>query len=138
MGPYVMLSVQQIDTIWDAIRQLPKKDRPHDVRHVLDKALVHLRQDTGEIMLTRAELSEKTGITPQDVSKALGVLARLGVVIKGEYRRYPGQQGRGLATYFINPHAAWNGALAIRSIEAERQPTPMLRIMQGGKDQPPQ
>lgn len=135
-GTFVMLSVQQIDAIWDTIHALPPKQRPHDVRRVLDKSLVHLRQDTGEIMLTRLELSEATGIAENNVTKAMSVLANLGVIIKGERRKYPGLKGPGLATYFINPHAAWNGALALRSVEAEKQPTPLLRLMQGGKADP--
>lgn len=132
-GKYTMLSVQQIGAIWKAIRELPPHKRPHEVRHVLDIALLNLRQDTGEIMRTRDEIAEETGCTPYNVSKAMGVLTDMGVIIKGDRRKVAGMRGPGVRAYFINPHAAWNGTLAIRRIEAERQTPPLLSIMQGGK-----
>lgn len=132
-GAFFMLSVQQITAIWDAIRELPPKDRPHEVRHALDLAVTNLRQDTGEIMLTRDELAERMKCRPQEVSLAMGVLERMGVVIKGDRRKVPGLRGRGVRPYFINPHAAWNGSLAGRAAEAERQEPPLLKLMQGGK-----
>lgn len=132
-GPYVMLSVQQVGAIWQAIRELPPKDRPHEVRHAFDLAVLHLRQDTGEIMLTRDELAEQMKCAPAEVSKAMTVLERLGVIIKGERRKMPGLRGRGIQPYFINPHAAWNGSLANRANEAARQEPPLLKLMQGGK-----
>lgn len=139
-----MLSVAQVGAIWQAIRELertkpedrPKElrhARPHEVRHVLDLAFLHLRQDTGEIMLTRDEIAERSGITPQDVSKAMTVLAALGVIIKGDLRKIAGMKGRGIRPYFINAHAAWNGSLAGAVEEAKRQEPPLLRLMQGGK-----
>jgi len=132
-GSYVMLSVQQVGAIWQAIRELAPKERPHEVRHAFDLALLHLRQDTGEIMLTRDEMAQAMKCRPQEVTQALGVLYRLGVILKGERRKVPGLRGRGLQPYFINPHAAWNGALANRAAEAEHQAPPLLALMQGGK-----
>lgn len=128
-----MLSVQQGAAIWEAIRALPAKDRPQEVRHAFDLCLLHLRQDTGEIMLTRDEFAERMKIDPKHVSSAMGVLARMGVVIK-ERRKVAGMRGPGIVAWFINPHVAWNGALNIRAQEAERQEPPLLKLMQGGKD----
>lgn len=144
-GKYTMLSVAQVGAIWQAIRELERTKpeerpqemrhaRPHEVRHVLDLAFLHLRQDTGEIMLTRDEIAERSGITPQNVSKAMTVLANLGVVIKGDLRKVAGMKGRGMRPYFINPHAAWNGTVAGAVEEAKRQEPPLLRLMKGGKD----
>lgn len=132
-GTYVMLSVQQVGAIWDAIRELQPKDRPHEVRHAFDLAMLNLRQDTGEIMLTRDEIAEKMKCRPQEVTQAMTVLERMGVVIKGERRKLPGLRGRGIRPYFVNAHAAWNGSLANRAHEAERQEPPLLKLMQGGK-----
>lgn len=133
-GAYAMLSVQQMGAIWDAIRKLPASERPGEVRHVLDLILLHLRQDTGEIMLTRQELAERMDIQPGKVSKALGVLERLGVIYKGDERRkVPGLKGPGLAVYFVNPHAAWNGSLELRRREAARRALPLFRAVEGGK-----
>lgn len=136
-GKFTMLSVAQVGAIWDAIRELPPKDRPHDVRHVLDLAFLHLRQDTGEIMLTRDEIAEKSGIAPKNVSAAMTVLSTMGVIIKGDLRKVAGMKGRGFRAYFINPHAAWNGAIAGAVEEAKRHEPPLLTIMRGGKTDTP-
>lgn len=133
-GAFFMLSVQQISAIWDAIRELSPQDRPHDVRHVLDLALTNLRQDTGEIMLTRQELAGRMKCAPTEVTKAMRVLERMGVVLKGERRKVPGLRGPGVQPYFINPHAAWNGSLAGRAAAAAQQEPPLLTLMKGGKE----
>lgn len=130
---FTMLSVQQAGAIWDAIRALPAKDRPQEVRHAFDLATLHLRQDTGEIMLTRQEMAERMKVDASKVTHAMGVLERMGVIIKGERRKVPGLRGRGLTPYFINPHVAWNGTLAGAIEEAKRQEPPLLTLMRGGK-----
>jgi CRP-like cAMP-binding protein len=132
-GVYVMLSVQQIGAIWDALRALPAKDRPQEVRHAFDICVLNLRQDTGEVMLTRDEIAERMKITPYNVSRAMGVMERLGIIIKGDRRRVEGLRGRGIVPYFVNPHAAWNGHLELQKIEARRQTPPLLALMEGGK-----
>jgi CRP-like cAMP-binding protein len=132
-GVYVMLSVQQIGAIWDALRALPAKDRPQEVRHAFDICVLNLRQDTGEVMLTRDEIAERMKIASRDVTKAMGVMERLGIIIKGDRRRVEGLRGRGIVPYFVNPHAAWNGHLELQKIEARRQTPPLLALMEGGK-----
>lgn len=132
-GKYVMLSVQQVGAIWDAIEKLPKAAKPRIVDRAFKLAMLNLRQDTGEIMLTREELAERMKCTPQDVSKAMGQLAKMGVIIKGERRRVAGLKGPGPVPYFVNPHAAWNGSTGLRELEAQRQTPPLLKIMEGGK-----
>lgn len=136
-GNYVMLSVQQMATIWDALRALPANKRPQEVRHLFDLCILNLRQDTGEILLTRAQLAERMKCAPNRVSVAMGVLESMGIVHKGERIKVPGLRGPGLVTYFINAHAAWNGNLEVRRTTAERQEPPLLRLMQGGKDDAP-
>jgi CRP-like cAMP-binding protein len=132
-GVYVMLSVQQIGAIWDALRALPAKDRPQEVRHAFDICVLNLRQDTGEVMLTRDEIAERMNIAPREVTKAMGVMQRLGIILKGERRRVEGLRGPGVVPYFVNPHAAWNGHLELQKIEARRQTPPLLALMEGGK-----
>jgi hypothetical protein len=128
-----MLSVQQIGAIWDALRALPAKDRPQEVRHAFDICVLNLRQDTGEVMLTRDEIAERMKIASRDVTKAMGVMERLGIIIKGDRRRVEGLRGRGIVPYFVNPHAAWNGSLELQKSEARRQTPPLLALMEGGK-----
>ena len=130
-GGFTMLSRNQTIAIWDAIRALPSDDRPNHVRHAFDLVLVHLRQDTGEVMLTRDQLAEKIGCAPRSVSTIMGTLERMGV-IRRERRRIEGIQGRGMAVYFINPHVAWNGSLDVRKAEAAQARPVQLSLMEGG------
>lgn len=130
-GGYMMLSQIQCVAVWDAIRALPSDARPNQVRHAFDLVLANLRQDTGEVMLTRDDFAERIGILPRNVSTIMGTLERMGV-IRRERRAIEGIRGRGMAVYFINPHVGWNGSLEIRKEEAEATPPPLLTLMQGG------
>lgn len=131
-GGYTMLSRTQTAAIWDAIRALPPDDRPNQVRHAFDLVLLNLRQDTGEVLLTRDQLAERIGCASKNVSTIMGTLERMGV-IRRERRRIEGVQGRGVAVYFINPHVAWNGSLDARKAEAAEVKPPLLTLMEGGK-----
>lgn len=131
-GGFTMLSRDQTAAVWDAIRALPADDRPNHVRHAFDLVLLNLRQDTGEVMLTRDQLAERIGCAPRSVSTVMGTLERMGV-IRRERRRIEGMQGRGMAVYFINPHVAWNGSLDVRKAEAKDTKAPTLTLMEGGK-----
>ena len=131
-GGFTMLSRTQTAAIWKAIRQLPPDARPGHVRHAFDLALLNLRQDTGEIMLTRDQLAEEIGCSVANVSRVMGTLEDLGV-IRRERRKVDGMQGRGMAVYFVNPHVAWNGDLTLCKRRAAETSPPLLNIMQGGK-----
>jgi predicted transcriptional regulator len=131
-GGFSMLSRDQTAAVWDAIRALPPDDRPNHVRHAFDLVVLNLRQDTGEVMLTRDQLAERIGCTPTHISHVMGTLERMGV-IRRERRRVEGMQGRGRAVYFINPHVAWNGSLTVRLAEAADAKLPLLTLMEGGK-----
>ncbi|GBR16146.1 MULTISPECIES: helix-turn-helix domain-containing protein [Asaia] len=131
-GGFTMISRDQTKLVWDAIRALPPEDRPQQVRHAFDLALLSLRQDTGEIMMRRDELAEEIGCAPRTVSEIMGVLERLGA-IKRTRQKVPGIRGPGVAVYYINPHVGWNGSLNARKSEAEETAPPMLVMMHGGK-----
>lgn len=132
-GGFSMLSRTQTAAVWDAIRKLPADARPNHVRHAFDLVLLNLRQDTGEVMLTRDQLAAEIGTASRNVSTIMGTLERMGVV-RRERRRIEGVQGRGMAVYFINPHVAWNGSLEIRKDEAAATAPPLLTLMRGGAD----
>lgn len=131
-GGFTMLSLIQTGAIWDAIDKLPSDDRPRLVRRAFDQALLNLAPNTGEIMLTRDQLAEKIGCTPNHVSRIMGTLEAMGVV-RRERQKMPGMMGRGVAVYFINPHVAWNGKLEVRRQEATRHTPPLLKLMEGGR-----
>jgi CRP-like cAMP-binding protein len=127
-----MLQPKQVLTVWDAIRALPGKDRPHQVRHLFDLVLTHLEWDTGLVILTREELAERIGTTPAHVSRMMGTLERIGVIFR-ERAKLEGMRGRGVARYRVNPHVAWHGDLDVRKEQAEQMPLP-LTVIEGGKD----
>jgi hypothetical protein len=127
-----MLQPKQVLTIWDAIRALPGKDRPHQVRHLFDLVLTHLEWDTGLVILTREELAERIGTNPANVSRMMGTLERIGVILR-ERVRLDGMRGRGIARYRINPHVAWHGDLDTRQEQARQIPLP-LTVVDGGKE----
>lgn len=131
-GGFTMLSRMQTATIWDAIRALPSDDRPNQVRHAFDLVLLNLRQDTGEVLLTRDQLADEIGCAPRSVSTIMGTLEKMGV-IRRERRKIEGMRGPGVAAYFINPHVAWNGSLDVRKERANTTRPPMqLELLQGG------
>jgi CRP-like cAMP-binding protein len=131
-GGFTMISRDQTKLVWDAIRALPPEDRPQQVRHAFDLALLSLRQDTGEIMMRREELAQEIGCTPDNVSQLMGVLERMGAVRRTR-QKVPGMRGPGVAVYYINPHVGWNGSLDARKVEADDTQPPMLVLMNGGK-----
>lgn len=131
-GGFTMLSRMQTAAIWDGIRKLSSDDRPNQVRHAFDLVLLNLRQDTGEVLLTRDQLAERIGCAPKNVSTIMGTLEKMGV-IRRERRKIEGMQGRGVAVYFINPHVAWNGSLDVRKAQAaETRPPMQLELLHGG------
>jgi hypothetical protein len=126
-----MISRQQTAAVWDAIRALPADDRPGRVRHAFDLVLLNLRQDTGEVMLTRDEMAAATGCAPKHVSTIMGTLERMGV-IRRERRRVQGMQGSGMAVYFLNSHIGWNGDLGLRKQQVAQEKQPGLRLVDPG------
>jgi hypothetical protein len=130
-GGFTMINRKQTKAVWDAIRALPADDRPNHVRHAFDLVLLNLRQDNGEVMLTRDEIAAEIGCAPKHASTVMGTLERMGV-IRRERRKVPGMQGPGMVVYFINPHVAWNGSLEIRKQEAEEVTQPTLHLVQPG------
>ena len=131
-GGYSMLSRAQTKAVWDAIRALPADERPGHVRHAFDLIVLNLRQDTGEVMLTRDQFAEEIGCNPNHVSNVMATLERMGV-IRRERRKVVGMRGPGMAVYFINPHVAWNGSLDERKTQAKETRAPFqLELLQGG------
>jgi hypothetical protein len=128
-GGFTMISRRQTEAVWDAIRQLPPAQRPNQVRHAFDLVLLNLRQDSGEVMLTRDQFAEKIGCSTENLSRIMGTLEQMGV-IRRERRKVDGMQGRGMAVYFINPHVAWNGSLELRKQEAREVSQPTLRLVE--------
>jgi len=129
---FVMLSPQQCLAVWDAIEELPKDKRPHDVDRVFKLVITHIETNTGIVTLTREELAAKVGIRPQEVSKAMGALEEMGVITRERWK-LPGMRGSGTAKYRVNSHVAWNGKLTIREEKSKQESLP-FELIQGGKE----
>lgn len=132
-GVFVMLSVAQTAEVWRMIRYTEGLQNREQVRHAFDIVLTNLRQDTGEVMLTRDEIADLMRCTAKEVSMAMGELAKLGVIEK-EIRRVPGMKGPGIVAYFINADVAWNGNRNIRRERATQQAQRSLRLVSSDTD----
>ena len=93
---------------------------------VWNVAITCIRQDTGEILATRAQLAEQTRTHPNQVTNAMADLTKIGAIIKEK-------RGRNVV-YKINPHVAWNGGEGAR--RAAGQAAPRLRLVSSGKIDP--
>ncbi|MES1026623.1 helix-turn-helix domain-containing protein [Gloeocapsa sp. BRSZ] len=129
---FSMVGRKKVMAISRAIRNLPPSMRPHQTLETFLHVLLNVRQDTGEIMLTRDEIADEIKTTSDNISNVMGTLEKMGV-IRREYRKVAGMRGRGMVVYFINPDVAWNGSLSLRKAEAERtQQQFNFTLIQGG------
>lgn len=132
-GVFVMISVAQTAAIWDAIRKTKGIRHREQVRHAFDIVLTNLRMDTGEVMLTRDEIAGRMECSADDVSNAMGELAKLGIVEKVR-RPVPGMSGPGIVAYFINPNYAWNGNMSLRQERAAQFAQRSFKLITGGAE----
>lgn len=126
---YNMISRQQTEAVWDAIRDLPAELRPQEVRHAFDLVLLYLRPDTGEVVLSRMEMASKMRTNPDNVSRAMSVLERMEVITR-KRRPVEGRRGPGRVVYSINPYVAWNGRLDTWARECAATAPPSLKLVQ--------
>ena len=82
-------------------------------------AITHMRQDTGEILVTREQLAADVDTLPCNVSTAMTELVRIGAIIR--HRR-----GRKVV-YSVNPTVGWNGGEGSR--QAAVRKAPALRLV---------
>lgn len=127
-GGFCMISRQQTEAVWDAIRKLPAEARPHQVRHAFDLVLLYLRPDTGEVMLSRQEMAQKMETDPANVSRVMRTLEDMEVVTR-KRRAVDGVRGPGKVVYSINAYVAWNGRLEVRKREAAKTKPPSLNLV---------
>lgn len=127
-GIYNMISRQQTEAVWDAIRDLPPEMRPQEVRHAFDLVLLYLRPDTGEVVLSRGEMAQKMRTNPDNVSRAMTVLERMEVVTR-KRRPVEGKRGPGRVVYTINAYVAWNGRIEGWARECAKTKPPSLKLV---------
>jgi hypothetical protein len=128
---FVMLNPLQCLAVWNAIEELPAEKRPRDVDRAFKLVITHVEQNTGIVTLTREEMAVRMRCPPQEVSKAMGVLAEMKVIFR-ERIKTPGMRGPGVARYRVNQWVAWNGKLELRAEQAQQVPLPFV-VVQGGR-----
>ena len=104
---------------------LKKIDQAAEVHVVARDRERFIMVNTGEIMLTRAEIAERLDDLPRHVSSLMGELASINAI---ERRK----QGREVK-YFLNPHIATHLPGASAREAARDAAGPLLTLMEGGK-----
>lgn len=81
-----------------------------------------LRNDTGEVMLTREELAARCEVSPNAITDALAELEGIGAITRTR-RAVAGMRGRGRVVIHVNPMVATKLAGAARDrAQAEQKP----------------
>jgi CRP-like cAMP-binding protein len=126
---FVMLSPEQNGAVVNYLAEHSK--RPLVAMRLWALCFEHLRQDTGEIMLTRQEIAEKLGQKPPEVSAIMSELANFGAIIRSRNVNVQAGPGVGMTRYFMNPRVATH--LAGRERDDAQADAPLLKLMEGGK-----
>jgi hypothetical protein len=113
---FVMINPDQFRFVTNAIADGPDAGK---TLMIWNCALSYVRQDTGEIMANREQLAKDARTNPDEASRALSRLAKIGAIIRE-------RRGRRVA-YFINPNVGWNGGEGSRQ-EAAKD-APQLRLV---------
>lgn len=88
----------------------------------------HLRVDTGEIMLSREQIAEKMGDSPNHISEIMSELVRFGAISR-RLEKVDGLRGR-IARYYMNPRVATH--LAGKERDDAQTSAPLLHLIEGG------
>lgn len=91
----------------------------------------HLRDDTGEILLSRDKIAEALHELPNNVSAIMGELEACDAIIRRR-EKVAGMRGPGLVRYYMNPRVATHLAGAERDQAQETAP-PVLTVVDGGR-----
>jgi len=99
--------------------------RPHKANLLWALIFDHVHPNTGEIMLSRAEIAERLDDQPRNVSSLMSEFVSINAV----ERRKEGREVK----YFLNPHIATHLPGAGAREAARDAAGPLLTLMEGGK-----
>lgn len=125
---FVMISPQQNAAVVDYLAG--NSSRPLIAMRLWALAFQHLRQDTGEIMLSREEIAHAIGEQPDNVSRIMGELVEFGAISRRR-NKVAGMRGPGAVAYFMNPKVATH--LGGRERDDAQAAAPKLNLISGGK-----
>ena len=120
---FAMISPQQNAAVVTWLSDHSK--RPQAAVRLWALLFTALRSDTGEIMMTRADMADRVGIEPDNVSRIMTELAGINAVV----RRKDGRAVR----YFMNPNIATHLPSPEARASARANAGPLLVLMEGGK-----
>ena len=128
---FIMISAEQNRAV---VRWLKTNSlRPMQAMDLWAELFTRVDSETGEVLLTRDQLSELIGVAVQHVSEIMGELEGIGAIIRRR-ERVAGMRGPGRARYFMNPVVGTHLAGGERdAAQADAPPGPLLHLMQGGK-----
>jgi hypothetical protein len=126
---FVMLSPEQNSIVVDYLAENSK--RPLVAVRLWALCFKHLRNDTGEVLLSREEIAEKLKQKADSVSELMSELVEFGAIIRRR-ERVAGLKGPGMVHYFMNPRVATH--LGGTAREKAQDEAPLLRLMEGGKN----
>lgn len=128
---FIMLKPAQNAAVVDWLEA--NSARPMKAMRLWALMFEHLYPHTGQIMLTRDQIAEKVGITPEHVSEIMGELVRFRAIFT-ERHRLEGVRGPGKVVYFMNKHVAEVGSRATEE-ELRQIPKPGFapRVIEGGQ-----
>lgn len=123
---FVMISPAQNDAVVTWLMKNSK--RPMKAAALWSACFTALRNDTGEIMLTREEFAERLEISADNVSRIMAELVSIKAIIS-KRDRVPGLRGPGLVRYFMNPTVATHLPNEARK-KAQEEAPPLLAYIQ--------
>ena len=128
---FIMLKPAQNAAVVDWLEA--NSTRPMKAMRLWALMFEHLYPHTGQIMLTRDQIAEKVGITPEHVSEIMGELVRFKAIFTKRHR-LEGVRGPGKVVYFMNKHVAEVGSRATEE-ELRLIPKPGFapRVIEGGQ-----
>lgn len=123
---FVMLSPEQNAAV---VRHLlAASSRPKVAVGLWSLLFLHLRTDTGEVMLSRSDLASALGVSAPDVSRCMSELVEFGAILRVR-ERVSGLRGPGVVRYFMNPRVATHLGGSAR--DAAQAAAPLLKVIDG-------
>ena len=128
---FIMISAEQHNAVVEWLEANSR--RPMKAMRLWSLLFTAVDRDTGEILLTRDQISERLRVTADDVSAIMGELEGIGATSRHR-ERVAGMRGPGRVRYFMNPIVGTHLTGGERdAAQAEALPGPLLHLMQGGK-----
>lgn len=126
---FVMLSPAQNNAVVQHL--VEHSSRPLVAVRLWAMCFEYLRDDTGEVLLSRDTMAERLGEHADNISRIMGELEACGAIIRRR-EKVAGMRGPGLVRYFMNPRVATHLAGAERDRAQETAP-PVLSVVPGGR-----